>query len=75
MTLEFGERFERAMAETVEKPPPAERRRPTVPAPRWGPRDLERFLGLGEDPAAGADEEEIERMVGDLLRGDADWLG
>jgi len=74
MTLEFGERFERAMGETVEKPLPSERRRPTVPVPRWGPQDLERFLGLGEPPASGGDEEEIGRMVRELLRGEADWL-
>lgn len=75
MTLEFGERFERALSETVEKPMPADRRTPTMPAPKWGPADLERFLGLAEERSPAGDGEEIDQMVQQILRGEADWLG
>jgi hypothetical protein len=78
MTLEFGERFERATQETVERPLPNERRRPTIPVPKYAPADLERFLGLGDSAIANSsdppDREELERMVNDLLRGSASWL-
>jgi hypothetical protein len=82
MTLEFGERFERAMAETVERPLPNDRRRPTIPVPKYSPADLARFLGIDEpwpDKEGGGEwdpveQGEIDRMVQEILRGSADWL-
>jgi hypothetical protein len=62
--------MEQALGETVEKPAPKERPKPTVHVPRWSRDDLHRFLGVASDDPHGIDEPLTDEIVARLLRGE-----
>ena len=73
---DFGDEFEEQRRATKQIPAPKSRRNPTVAAPLHDDVQLKRFLSMPDDVIGVRrdDDPELNRLVEDILSGNADWL-